>query len=395
MSQLETLIQFTKRIENTLEKQFNAQGRGLHTKVGSIEFNLPVALVKKIRWVATLRNKLVHEEDFKLENINQVILECESILSELEALSKERAELSKLFLGNSSYQKNGDNTGQDARDQTPRPVSDNTHKVDKIKARHAQNPVSRSFMPTGVVVVSALLVLTLVAWKMDFSFPWLGFFHGTRLSTTIHADDDQKGEHDKVALAELYREIDRGVFGYISKNAKTWLDQQTLIKNSDGSYDVQVMLHWDIPSEPILEMLNKYFWTASKQDLTAEFVSVFSQDKRKYTAIEVFEKENSKSSQKTSLSQKMYEFLVKKKAYIKVSIGRHSERVAIAEQRKCVKNCKGMGGNAFVVYLSDKPLPDGDSNTSPVIKSLVVIKGVTQDDFRSVKAITTDIEIAN
>ena len=89
MSNLDIIFGYTKKIENFLEKEFKAEGRGLHTKVSSVEYRLPIALIKKIRWIATIRNNSAHTEGFELNNIEDFKITCESVLAELGALNKE------------------------------------------------------------------------------------------------------------------------------------------------------------------------------------------------------------------------------------------------------------------------------------------------------------------
>ena len=61
MSDYELVIKKSKHLEQLLEEGLGAQGRGLHEKVSSVEGRLPTALVKRLRFIATVRNKLVHD----------------------------------------------------------------------------------------------------------------------------------------------------------------------------------------------------------------------------------------------------------------------------------------------------------------------------------------------
>jgi hypothetical protein len=58
------IIEYNKKIEKILVNKYHATGKGLHSKVSSVESELSPELVKKIRYIATIRNKLVHEDDF-------------------------------------------------------------------------------------------------------------------------------------------------------------------------------------------------------------------------------------------------------------------------------------------------------------------------------------------
>jgi hypothetical protein len=60
----ELAIKSSKELEHILEKEFQASGKGLHEKISSVSSALPAELVKNMRYLATIRNKLVHEHRF-------------------------------------------------------------------------------------------------------------------------------------------------------------------------------------------------------------------------------------------------------------------------------------------------------------------------------------------
>jgi hypothetical protein len=66
LSDIERVIRASKSLEKLLEQQYGAVGRGLHEKASSVEEQLDAATLKSLRWVATMRNKVVHEDDFEL-----------------------------------------------------------------------------------------------------------------------------------------------------------------------------------------------------------------------------------------------------------------------------------------------------------------------------------------
>lgn len=55
-------VDIARRLESALES-LGATGKGLHEKVGSIEGKLPEALATKLRFIASVRNKIVHEDE--------------------------------------------------------------------------------------------------------------------------------------------------------------------------------------------------------------------------------------------------------------------------------------------------------------------------------------------
>lgn len=64
MGDLEKAIKASKQFEAALTRRYGAKGRGLHEKVDSVEAKLDRQLVRDLRMVATVRNKLVHEEGY-------------------------------------------------------------------------------------------------------------------------------------------------------------------------------------------------------------------------------------------------------------------------------------------------------------------------------------------
>ncbi|MFC5511012.1 hypothetical protein ACFPOU_07725 [Massilia jejuensis] len=68
MSQIELAVTLSRRLESLLEQQHHASGKGLHEKVSSVEAKLPAELVKTLRYIATMRNSVVHEEGFVIDD---------------------------------------------------------------------------------------------------------------------------------------------------------------------------------------------------------------------------------------------------------------------------------------------------------------------------------------
>jgi hypothetical protein len=68
MSDIEIVIQRSRKLEALLKGRYHAKGRGLHALVSSVERQLPRDIVPGLRWVATMRNKVVHEDSFRLKS---------------------------------------------------------------------------------------------------------------------------------------------------------------------------------------------------------------------------------------------------------------------------------------------------------------------------------------
>lgn len=64
MSFLEDVLQRTKRLERVLSEKYGAEGKGLHEKTTSVERQLEARTVKQLRFIASVRNKLMHEDGY-------------------------------------------------------------------------------------------------------------------------------------------------------------------------------------------------------------------------------------------------------------------------------------------------------------------------------------------
>lgn len=75
MSQIETAVRGSKKIEALLRDRFGAEGRGLHEYLNSVEHRIPEDIVRKARFIASVRNKVIHEEgeSFDLDSFNQAV----------------------------------------------------------------------------------------------------------------------------------------------------------------------------------------------------------------------------------------------------------------------------------------------------------------------------------
>jgi len=84
-SHIEISIQASRAIEEILENKLGAYGKGLHSKLSSVEEKLSSHMVNKIRFIATIRNKTVHSTNASFEK-SDFIRTTQDILSYLNSL---------------------------------------------------------------------------------------------------------------------------------------------------------------------------------------------------------------------------------------------------------------------------------------------------------------------
>jgi len=83
----ELAIANCKKLEKMLEEGLGASGKGLHEKVSSVQDRLPAPLVKRLRYIASVRNKLIHESDSnRLDDPNGYKEACSRAEAELKSL---------------------------------------------------------------------------------------------------------------------------------------------------------------------------------------------------------------------------------------------------------------------------------------------------------------------
>lgn len=94
MSQIETVIRASKQLEQLLEQHYGASGRGLHEKTSSIEDQLDSDTVRRLRKIATLRNKVVHE-DFEIDDLTDFQCDAQDLAQQLQPKSAIKTSKSK------------------------------------------------------------------------------------------------------------------------------------------------------------------------------------------------------------------------------------------------------------------------------------------------------------
>lgn len=100
MSDIELAINRTKALEALLEQGLGATGKGLHEKVTSVQEKLPPQLVRKLRFVATIRNKIVHESNYqKLDDRPGFERACDEAERELRQMTAPPVVINKGCLG--------------------------------------------------------------------------------------------------------------------------------------------------------------------------------------------------------------------------------------------------------------------------------------------------------
>lgn len=84
MTDLNKIIAGAKSIERILTEQFGGTGRGMREKLDSARYQIPQPLQQRIAYLARVRNRSVHEEDFVLEDSDDYLGKCQAVCAELQ-----------------------------------------------------------------------------------------------------------------------------------------------------------------------------------------------------------------------------------------------------------------------------------------------------------------------
>lgn len=82
-------VKSSKDLENILVESFGASGIGLHEKISSVEHALPQGMKTKLRAVANIHNKVIHEKYLEVLDTAAYEAQCREALTDLRALSGE------------------------------------------------------------------------------------------------------------------------------------------------------------------------------------------------------------------------------------------------------------------------------------------------------------------
>lgn len=86
-------LKIQKKIESLIAEKLNAEGKGLYEKTVSVEGYIDQEIVRKIRRIATIRNKLMHEDSFELDDTLSFEEDCKEVIYYLSTTEFDLSEI--------------------------------------------------------------------------------------------------------------------------------------------------------------------------------------------------------------------------------------------------------------------------------------------------------------
>jgi hypothetical protein len=95
---IESVVVRSRHIEKLLA-DLGGQGKGIHERVTSISSLLPTDLFKRIRFIASVRNKVMHDHDYHFDaNEREFLDTCDAVVCELQEILDPKGRRVKSFL---------------------------------------------------------------------------------------------------------------------------------------------------------------------------------------------------------------------------------------------------------------------------------------------------------
>lgn len=414
MSAIEKAINYSKKIESLLSEELNASGKGLHEKVTSVESVLDDKLVKQVRWIATMRNKVVHESDFEITDIEHFEKSCNNTIAllkdaitaiKIERIEKVRREKEKsqqiksspvnhspvnekegessssttkgllifsliinaffiYFLNQLST--NADDLKADLRKSNSKYYS---YKKDLDKKKDEFNKLSKSNL-------KALQALTKINKDLENKISQLKqdkAKSSNRSTTSANKVKAKEKTHKKVSpksnvslkkgsLLELANkskndfqnaknEIDY-YFNDLAKNLKVTISNPDMRAAKSGRVDLIYRAYWRINKSRLDKLVDKHLFKG------------YTNKKSGHLKISKYSLKDAKNS----YAKELFTYLAKKKLSIKLTAGKYSKTLLIASGVSCHISCSVRDNTeksgAYIIHYqgSEKVLQREDSN---------------------------------
>ena len=174
--------------------------------------------------------------------------------------------------------------------------------------------------------------------------------------------------------------INTNVFQHIVNNTKISMNDPQFLDNGDGTYNIEVVVKWDMDTEPILTELNKHFWDNNRRQIV--FKDCYY---RQCDGIKVKELSNNDEDKKKPYSAQLYKFYTSKAAIIELVAGTHKSQIPIMA---IYRRFTGFDGP----YQEIIPRSDADISKSTSLGSnKVIIKNVPSSILENLTAIDAKV----
>ncbi|TKB51682.1 hypothetical protein [Ferrimonas aestuarii] len=357
MGSIEVAVQQAKRIESKLVSELGAEGRGLHEKLSSCESQLPKLLVRQIRWIATVRNKAVHEEGFEIDDQHEFVRRCDHVVLQLEQMAE-------------------------AKHQAQAKAS-NAEKPNRADGQHWGSP--KTSKGAQLFLIALLVAMGLVVGNAAYEDYKTEQRKQARrsleavqaLNASKKAEREQQEQRKstpdssasnvtkvalpKGSLADKAKQVQGEV-----ESAKTDLREQLLfammqpefvaqgklsvMPTPDGKYTLLVPFKWQLDAAPLLKVANRHFHDYKNRRIAFKDVIKANRRQGKPNGFGISRIWNQGEHQNNPYSADLFQWLVKHQLALEASFAGQHAQVLLALGQDCFGGrCNSKGDDQFTV----------------------------------------------
>lgn len=393
MSTIEAAVMGSKKIEKILKDQFQAEGRGLHELLTSVESRIPADILKQARYIASVRNKVVHE-DGDIDDISAFKNTVEEVTTGLEKV---------LFIEEREAAARRQRETVEIKTASPQPVAFETklllgifglialvsltvcmklkQDLDKVKKSHSsiENLVSKleKDIETKDKIINSLKTMHAKIVK-EGNMQTAKIQRGSSNTKLIASSPASQTSSKNSLLAKAMKsgsefeqakaEIKEGLLQTIKSNISLSTGDLEVSQEKGGTYSIRVPVSWNINPRVPLKLINEYFDSYKGRPIALSSGHM-SRDKNR---IVVSESYADSSSSPKPYSGRLFDIMQSVEIRLVASLGNKSSFITIAGNVDCHVSCS----------YSEKPsnywllLTQGGFR-----KSTIVISGLTKNDL--------------
>ncbi|QIZ77080.1 hypothetical protein [Ferrimonas lipolytica] len=406
MSSIETTVKQSKRIESLLTKHFNAEGRGLHEKVSSCEAQLPNLLVRQIRWIATLRNKAVHEDEFELKNSAEFERRCDHVVSQLQLLIAPKA--SALNTRAATMAELNSANGNPASEKSKMRISMAilliiVTTLSYLYYAYAENQQQQRFerQQQRLQLANAAKQAKAQAAKQtnqaqaevepDESQPQPS--NTQSVSVSLQPGSlAQKAQQAKSDLQQAKDDIRTNLLEQILTDINLSTDKVMVSANADGTVNLLLPVDWTIPTTTLLPVINRYLHDYKGRQIKQQRLDTALADRDNPAGITISRIWNSQDNQKLPYSHDLYQWLTAHQVKLVANFGDRSAELILASGRDCHVSCRGVGNDEFQI-MTTTPKPRTpmmfSKQRNPMVVASLPMAALTAEHQLTLKLVVT------
>lgn len=413
---LEIVIKASMDIEMLLAKHWGAKGTGLKEKFKSVQGEIPQHLHKGIQVIASMRRKSM-ESSFKFDDKKRERFErvYNKLREELESIAPPNPVEADVSASDKTPAGSQSNQAQNALDQA---ASEKNADVDKNEGKETHQDAektskSASTSPKQVAETPVAQKNTWLFWLAIVGAVFIGVFIWSLQSgeeerfvsaiaplyedanTTEESTED--GQSRKLVIqsnapaltAEESAKLEEKAFDQIDNELmQIFLDQLSLRldkpefkANKDGSFDVQILAHWNLEPSRIESLLAPHLQV--KDNLYKGILNL-----KKYDNID--------QEKIQDYSDRLYKALSDKRVKIEFSLFDVTSGITLLTGRHCVvSGCEGEGDSEVQIHYSNARDPKAILYPSHLgEQNPVVLKNLTKKQLLNEEAVIKAVVFA-